>query len=270
MTPVSRLASSVLSAALVGVIVLAAYADPALVAAAVVVVQALVASAPRLRDARGRSIATPRFVPAILAGLVASVLVLMPDLLPRAEGTHDVFAAATTGSFSGVLPAVAVGVFAAAITQMVRRDGRRELASALAYATTLAVTSALAAGWIGASQSFGQADSVAIGAAGLAFGLLIWAIPGDRYLLGGAAVVGGAAAAALVCVLVEPGPHPLLGVAVGGGSASFGVIGQVLGRALISGRSHASVGWGFPGATAVALAAPIVYIGSQLVATRGL
>src|SRR5664279_840499 len=86
-----RLRSSLLTVVLAGVLVLAAHADVWVVAAAVVVVQVLIASAPSLADARGRSVPTPRFIPAMLGGLVATGLTLYPRGLRGAEGTQDVW-----------------------------------------------------------------------------------------------------------------------------------------------------------------------------------
>ncbi len=266
MQGMSRLGSAALSIALVAVLALAAHAGVLLVAAAVVVVQVLIGSAPSLADARGRSIPTPRLVPALAGGLVATVLAVRPSLLSGAAGTRDALGMVDTGVIAGLVPAVAVAVFAALVTQMLRRDGRRELTTATAYAVSLGVTAALAAGWIGGSESLGGAPVVVIGAAGVAAGLLVWAVPGDRVLVGAGAVVAGAVAGAVAAVLVDSLVTWVFGVAVGSAVALFAVLGQVFGRAWVSARTHASVGWGFPGAMSVALAGPIVYVGGQLVA----
>jgi len=267
MAPVSRVRSSLLSAVLVALLALAAHVDPWLVAAGVIVVQVLVAAAPRLADAKGRAIPTPRMVPVVAAGVIATALAMFPDAITGADGTSDAFDATTTGSMAGILPAIAVAVFITAVTQMLRKDGRRELTAATAYAVSLATAAALTTGWIGAAQSLGSHVAVIVGAVGVTAGLLVWSIPGDRYLLGGAAVVAGAAAGAVVPFVVDTFVTPLFGVTVGSGAALFAVLGQVMGRALISGRRHASAGWGFPAAMSVALAAPIVFVGGQLVGT---
>jgi len=266
MPPVSRVRSSLLSVVLVGVIALAAHVDVWLVAAAVAVVQVLVAAAPSLADVRGRSVPTPRLVPTLTASAVATALALFPHAIQGAAGTSDAFDAADTGSLAGVVPAIAVAVFVTGITQMMRTDGRRELTTATAYAVSLATGAALATGWIGAAQSLASPAVVVAGAAGTAAGLLVWAIPGDRYLMGALAVVAGAAAGGVVPVVADTSVFFSIafGIAVGSGAALFGVLGQVLGRALISGRRHASTGWGFPAAMSVALAAPVVFVGGQI------
>ena len=261
-----RLRSSLLTVVLAGVLVLAAHADVWVVAAAVVVVQVLIASAPSLADVRGRSVPTPRFIPAMLGGLVATGLALYPRGLRGAEGTQDVWGLSDSGMLAGIIPAVAVALFAALVTQMLRSDGRRELTTSTSYAVSLGVAAALASGWIGGAQSLGGSSVVAIGAAGVAAGVLVWALPFDRILMGSAAIVAGAAGGAVVAFTVDSVVTVIFGIAVGSAAALFAVLGQVFGRAWVSARSHASVGWGFPGAMSIALAAPIIYVGGQLVA----
>lgn len=263
----SRLGSSALTVVLAGVLVLAAYADVLLVAAVVIVVQVLIASAPSLADSRGRSVPTPRFAAALAGGLVASGLALRPQALRGADGAGDVLGVTDTGVLAGIVPAVAVTVFVALITQMMRKDGRRELTASTAYAVSLGVAAAVTSGWIGASQSLGAPQTVAIGAAGVAAGVLVWVVPGDRVLLGSASVLAGAAAGAVVAATVDTVVTVLFGVAIGAAAALLAVLGQVLGRAWVSARTHASVGWGFPGAMSIALAAPVLYVGGQLVTT---
>ena len=265
--PVTRLSSSLLSIVLVGLLALAAHTEVLLVAAVVVLVQVLVSAAPRLADARGRAISTPRMVPTLVAGAIATGLALNSDWIVGAKGTSDAFDAADTGSMAGILPAIAAAVFVTAITQMARKDGRRELTSSTAYALSLAAAAALASGWIGAAQSLGSPIAVVVAAAGVSAGLLVWSLPGDQYVVGGASIVAGAVAGGVVPLIVDTFVTTTFGIAVGSGAALFAVLGQVLGRALISGRRHASAGWGFPAAMSVALAAPIAFVGGQLVAS---
>lgn len=262
----SRLKSSLLTVVLAGMLALAASADVLVVGAGVVVVQVLIASAPSLADTRGRSVPTPRFVPVLLAGLVATGLALFPHGIPGADGTQNVRGLSDSGVLAGIMSAIAVGLFATLITQMMRKDGRRELTTSTSYAVSLAVAAALASGWIGGAQSLGGAPVVAIAAAGVSAGVLVWALPFDRILVGSAAIVVGAAAGALAALAVDSVVTVVFGVAVGSAAALLAVLGQVFGRAWVSSRTHASIGWGFPGAMSIALAAPIVYVGGQLVA----
>lgn len=265
-----RLGSTLLSLALAGAITLAAYTDPVFVGAAVLLAQILVASAPSPAAPDGGSIRTPRFGAAIAAGVVATAITLRPELLSGADGTSpDVVGSVDTGMLSAIMPAIAVAVFVALLSQMLRKDGRPHLVQSVGYAMTLGVFAALCVGWIGAAQSLGDADIVAVGAAGLAGGLLVWLIPIDRWLCGSLAVVVGGVAGAVVAGNVDSAMTWLLGVAVGSGVALFAILGQVLGRAWSRGRTHASAGWGFPGAMAIALAAPVVYVGGQLIGAAG-
>ena len=222
----SRIRSSALSVVIAGVLVLAAYADQLLVAAVVVVVQVLIASAPSLADDRGRSVPTPRFAPAMAGGLVATALAVWPQALPAADGAEDVLGVADTGVLAGIIPAAAVTVFVALGTQMLRKDGRRELTTSTSYAVSLGVAAAVTSGWIGATQSLGGAPVVAIAAAGLGAGLLVWALPFDRILMASASVLAGAAAGAAVAtaitrIMVIPAVSDLL-TAIGLGPVGKG------------------------------------------------
>jgi hypothetical protein len=268
---VSRLGSTALALALAGVVTLAAYTDEALVGAAVVLVQVLIALAPSAVGSSGRAIRSPHLVAALSGGLVATLLTLAPDLLDGAAGTSaDVVGSTDSGMLAGIMPAIAVSVFVALVAQMLRKDGRPDLVPSTAYAVMLGVLAAFASAWIGAAQSIGGAPAVAVGAAGLAAGLLAWLVPVDRFVCAALAVIAGAVAGAAVAASVDSPMTWLFGVAVGSAAALFAVLGQVLGRAWSQGRTHASAGWGFPGALSIALAAPVVYVGGQLIGAPGL
>jgi hypothetical protein len=268
---VPRLGSTLLSLALAGVITLAAYTDPVFVGAAVVLVQVLIALAPSAVDPSGRSIRSPHFVAALAAGLVATAITLEPDLLSGADGTSpDVVGATDNGMMSGILLAIAVAVFVSLLAQMSRTDGRPDLVSSTAYAVALGAFAALSSGWIGAAQSLGDSACVAVGAGGLAAGLLVWLIPIDRWFCASLAIVAGAGGGAAVTQYVDSPLTWVFGVAIGSATALFAILGQVLGRAWSQGHTHAAAGWGFPGAMSIALAAPLVYIGGQLVGAPGL
>lgn len=259
--------STLLSLALAGLLTLAAYTDPLFVAAVVVVVQLLIAQAPSPTDATGHAVHAPRFAPTVSAGAVATVLTLAPHVLRGADGSSANSFGETDGMLSAIMPAIVVGVFVALATQMLRKDGRVSLVSTTGYAVALGVFAALTVGWIGAVQSLGDAQVVAVGAAGVAGGLIVWLVPIDRWVCGSAAVLAGAVAGAVVSYEVDLTWG--LGVAVGSGAALFAVLGQILGRSWSQGRTHAAAGWGFPGAMSIALAAPILYVGGQLVGAPG-
>lgn len=268
---VSRRGSTLLSVVLAALLTLAAYTDPLLVGAAVVVVQVLIALAPHAVDGRGRSVRSSHLVTVLAAGAVATCVALAPALLDGANGrSRDLVGASDSGLLAGIMPAVVVAVFFALGTQLLRRDGRPEVVASTAYAVTLGALAALTSGWIGAARSLGGAEVVAVGAAGLVTGLLVWAVPLDRWLCACAAIVAGGGAGAAVAANVDSAMTWVFGVAVGSGVSLFAVLGQVLGRAWSRGRAHASAEWGFPGALPIALAAPLVYIGGQLIGAPGL
>lgn len=263
----ARMGASALAVVIAAVLTLAIQTGVlVLVAAVIVVVQALLASAPSPADSRGRPVPTPRAAATMTAGLVSCAIALRPSLLLGADGnTAGRDGLVSTGVVAGILPGIAAGVFVALLAQMVRRDGRRDLVVSTSAAISLAVFAALASSWIGAARAASGSDVVTIAAVGLAVSLLVWMIPVDRVVCAALAITAGAAASAGAALWVDGLPTWVFGVAVGSGAALFGILGQVLARAWSQGRIHASAGWGFPGALAVAMAGPIVYLGGQLV-----
>jgi hypothetical protein len=268
---VSRIGASALSVVLAAILTLTVQTGVlVLVAAVIVVVQGLLASAPAPADARGRSVPTPRSAATMSAGLVSSVIAMDPTLLLGAKGsTVGQDGIVSTGVVAGILPGVAVGVFVALVAQMLRRDGRRELVLSTSSAISLALFASLASSWIGAARAAAGADVVTIAAVGLAASLLVWMIPIDRFVCAAVAISVGAGASAATALQIDRLPSWEFGIAVGSGTALFAILGQVLARAWSQGRAHASAGWGFPGAMAIAMAGPIVYLSGQLV-TAGL
>ena len=267
---VSRIGASALSVVLAAVLTLAVQTGVLiLVALVIVVVQGLLASAPAPADARGHSIPTPRSAATMSAGIVSCIIALWPGLLLGAEGSSaGLDGLVSTGVVAGILPGVAVGVFVALIAQMLR-DERRELVLSTSAAISLALFASLASAWIGAARAAAGSEVVTVAAVGLAASLLVWMIPIDRYVCAAAAITAGAGASAAAAVVVDGLPTWLFGIAIGSGTALFAILGQVLARAWSQGRVHASAGWGFPGAMAIAMAGPIVYLGGQLI-TAGL
>lgn len=267
----SNLPSTLLSLALAGLLTLTAFSDTWLVAAVVVVVQLLIALAPGPARGDGDTVDASRFAAAASAGAVATVLTMWPGILEGAEGTSPkVFGHADNGMLSAIMPAVVVAVFAALAAQMLRKDGRTDLVATTSYAVALGMFAALAVGWLGAVKSLGDAEVVAIGAAGIAAGLLVWLVPLDRWICGSAAVVAGAVAGAVVVLNVDTVMTWVLGVALGAATALLAILGQLLGRAWAEGETHPAARWGLPGALSIALAAPLVYIGGQLIGAPGL
>lgn len=265
---VSRVESTLLSVALAGVVTLAAYTEIFLVAAVVLVIQFMIATAPSPADAAGRSVNAPRFGSAAFAGFLATALTIHPPLWLGAAGTTSgSIGTVDSGVFAGMIPAIAGGVSVALLSQMLRRDGRKSLVLTTGYAVTLCSFAALSIGWIGAAESVAGAASVAVGAIALAVSLLFWLIPFDRWIIGMGSLVAGSVAGGVAAELLN---HTntmnwAFGAIFGLGVAMFAILGQVLGRAWCEGRRHASSGWGFPGALSLALAAPIVFVASQLV-----
>lgn len=265
---VPRVESTLLSIALAGVLTLAAYTEVFLVAAVVLVTQCMIAAAPTPADAIAHSANAPRFGAAALTGLIATVITVHPQLLIGATGTRaGTIGAVDSGIFAGMLPAVAAGVIVSLLAQMFRRGGREALILSTGYAVTVCVFAAVTIGWIAASQSVGGAPAVATCAIALSAGLLVWLLPWDRWIVGCAAVAAGGLAGGVAAELLhhETTMNWAYGAIAGVGVAMFAILGQVLGRVWGEGRRHASSGWGFPGAMAIALAAPVVFVAAQMV-----
>lgn len=264
---VPRVSSAVLSLALAVLLTLAAYASVALVIAVIVVVQVLVAMAPAPADSRGRTVNAPRFAAALLAGLVATLLTVAPELLLGADGTvAGTIGEVDAGTYAALIPATAVGVLVALVSQMIRRD-RRALVRTTGYAVALVVFAALPIGWITAARSPGGADVIAVCASALVGALLVWQVPVPPLLAGALAAAGGAAGGAVAAGVMDTWVTALFGFTIGIFIGLFAVLGQFLGAYWARGRRHASAGWGFPGAMSIVLAAPVVHLAGQLSGT---
>jgi hypothetical protein len=262
----ARFGSLLFVVALAGVVTLAAFVDPVMIAAVVVLVQALVSLAPTLVAADGRVINSPRVVAGLAAGLVATVIVLAPHVIAGADGTSAaVIGASDSGALAGLVLGVAAGIFVAVGAQMVRRDGRADLVQSVSYAVMIATISTFAAGWVGAGQSLGEADVVAVSAAGAAAGVLAWSLPIAARLRAGLVLLAGAGAGAVLATLADSAMTGFFGVVAGGLCAVFAVVGLESGRTLIKGAAHPAVTGGFPGASAIAFAGPMAYIAGQLI-----
>lgn len=269
-----RLAAAALTVSLVAVVALAVQTGfLALVVATVVIAQCLIAGAPAPADARGRAIATPQVVPTMVAGLVSAVFAYEPLLLLGARGTRaGADGAVSTGVFAGLLLGLAAGVIAAILAQILRKDGRPNLVLSVAAVTSLALFAAMSSAWIGAARASGSTTSgmstgsevVTLSCAAVAAGVATWVLPRHRGVAGVSALVVGGAAAAGSAWLLGSALHLLYAATVGAGAAGFAVMGLVVGSVWTRGRGHVSAGWGFPGALAFVLTAPVVYISAQL------
>ncbi|MFT4298415.1 MAG: hypothetical protein QM597_02090 [Aeromicrobium sp.] len=259
-------ASSLWTVVLVSVMALAVRADPVLVAATVLLVQAQIAVGPHPADDRGRTVRAPKLVAVMAASLTATVLTMWPRALVGADGTHaGDLATVLPASMMAVLPATAVGVIVVLVSQMFRRDGRRELVTTTAHAATAALLATLAVGWITAARNPIGDEVVTLGAVGVGVAAALWCLPGDRYMVGAIAMSGSAAACALVAHFCDGYYTWVFGLIMGVQVSVGAVLGLIVGRAWGEGRRHASSsGWGFPGAMAVAVAAPLVHLIGQL------
>ncbi|CAN5218400.1 hypothetical protein BH09ACT10_BH09ACT10_22510 [soil metagenome] len=258
-------ASTIVSIVLAAFLALAAYSDPLWVALVVVVIQLMIAYGPGATNERGRSIPTPRFVPAAVGGIVAVLITLHPAVLQGARGTEasDV-ASIDSGIFVGLAVGVVVSLFLAIFAQMRRPAPRAHLVLSLSYAVLLSTFAGLAAGWVGASKSLAAENVVAVGAVAVAVALVIWLVPGPRWPVGALSMVGAGVASVVLATQVDlPTGNAVVfgtGLIVG----LFAILGEVVARVLTEASTHTGKRWGFEGVLPLALAAPIVFVGSQL------
>lgn len=269
-------ATAVTAAALAGLLALAATTGEAwLVAVAVVLVQVLVAAAPRpvasTRRGEGADgpVATGGAVtgPVVAGSLVATALAHDPGLLAGATGTRSTRdALVSSGVVAGVLLGCFVVVALVLLTQMLRRDGRRHLVESAAAAVLLGVVATFAAGWMAAATASVASDVVPAAGLAVVVALLVRCAPGDGVVVGSAAVVLGGAAGAVVPLVVDGLGTWQLGLSVGLAAAACGLLGQALGRSWLGTGAGADrpETWVLPAAVAVALAGPVAHLGAQL------
>lgn len=258
----TRLRSAALVVVLAIGAALAARTGTLLVAVPVLVTQLVVAGAPSPLDARGRVVRAPRLVPVLLTALVATLLVLRPRLLDGAEGLRVDVTAGESGTMTGVLPAVALGVVATFVAQVLRRDERRQLVAAVAYAVGLCVVAALAAGWIAAAHGPRGAEVLAVVAAAASAAVLGRAVPLRRRVVLPVAGLAGLLAGGAVAELQDAYAFGwLAGGVVGLLAAVTALLGLAVGSAWVAGRERT---WGLPAATSVALLGPVAYVGAQV------
>jgi hypothetical protein len=236
------------------------------VVATIVVVQALIATAPSPADSRGRAIPTPQLLATLVGGLISAAIAYRPDVLIGAPGTRvGIDGLATTGVLAGLAPGVAAGVWVAVFAQVARKDGRRELVASLATVISLVLFASTASAWIGAARTPSGREIVAIAGAAMVGAFVCWIVSGFRFLGGFIAVLVGGVAGAGMALKLDGAATWVFGAVAGVGAAGFAVVGLLVGLAWTEGRHHLSAGWGFPGALAFALTGPIVYVCSQMV-----
>lgn len=201
---------AVLSASLCGVLALTAYTDPLAVAAGVAVAQLVLAGA----VFQGPAVPAPRTASLVIAagGLVATALAAWPDVLSGFDGSRAGDASRlSSGTLIGLAPATALVVIGAIVREMARRGRRAGLTASIATTVTLGVLTVLLATWVAASRTDEGDHMVLLAAVAAAGTVVIWSVPGPRWLIGPLAVaVGSAAAIGLTVAIDDPLELPVL------------------------------------------------------------
>lgn len=151
---VTAIAPPLVTCVLVGVLVLGELADPYVLAAAVLLVQLVLASSPSVQGRTRTPVRAPKLVPIALAGGVAAAATLLPSMLKGADGTTATAAATVDGgSLAGIGVALPVLVVVALLGQLRRPAPRADVVLALGDVVTTGTVALLATGWVAASLS---------------------------------------------------------------------------------------------------------------------
>lgn len=253
--------TSALTVVFCGLLVLTGHTSVYAVGAAVLLGQFLMATLPAPAEAGDVSGAARPFVPVVAGSIVATGLMLRPEMLVGADGTNAVVQASATPGFQvGLGPGVAAALLVAMFMQMARDDGRRMLVPTLAYAATTAVLAVCLAVWV-TVPSLSDGEAIAASAAiGGAVASVVWWLPGPRSIVGIGAVVLGAVGGAAFGHLGARGVSADFGAALALTVAVMVVVGRTAAAAW-AGDPRARLG--FEALLPLALAGPLVYLVGQ-------
>lgn len=197
----SRATRSVVTAGLAAVVAVAGYVDPlALVVVAALLVVAVAIGWP--------SLAELPFPPGSAAVVGLSGL----------GAVGAVWLVGDAPSLAALAVVMAVSLVLTFVNELLRRDGRPRLVESVSGTVAGSVLALCTAGWIAAGALVNGTGFVVVGAAALAVGSAVSAVPLPRWLsatatAGSAALVGLLAAGAVPWVPVRPGA--IIGLAVG-------------------------------------------------------
>ncbi len=208
---------ALLAAGLSGLLLLASAAGEWILAAAVILVQALLllALSGIVRVPRARAAAAL----ALVVGGISCVAVIRADTAPD------------WGAMAVVLGLAVLGAF---VAELVRRD-REQLVESLGLTTTAVILAGLLVGWVALRTAPDGTVSLGIAAAAVGVAGLVEALPGSRALIRTLAVLIAAGVAALIGGLdvVADAAEPVNVIAVGAFAAllaavSFGVVDRIV------------------------------------------
>ncbi|MGH1561469.1 hypothetical protein [Mumia sp. DW29H23] len=150
----TAIAPPVVTCALAGLLVLADLAGTVVMAAAVLLVQLVLAASPSPAGRTRAPVHAPKALPIALSGLVAAVVTLAPSVVAGAEGTVATAAASVdSGSLAGVGIALPVLVLAALLGQLRRPAPRPDVVPALGEVVVTGTVALMATGWLAAAVS---------------------------------------------------------------------------------------------------------------------
>ncbi|MFD1825314.1 MULTISPECIES: hypothetical protein [Mumia] len=256
----TAIAPGLVTTAFVGLLALAAQAGAVVMAAAVLLIQLLLASAPSAPGVSRTPVRAPKVVPIAVAGLVAAVVTMWPSTAAGARGTTVMAGAMVeSGTLAGIGLALPVLILLALIAQVRRPAPRTDVVTALGDVVTTGFVALLVTGWLAAAESPVGRAAVVVAAV-----VTVVALVADRARRARAVVQVWALA---VCALVGIVMASWEGVnAVAGGVAAVAIAGSVMaGRKLGQWwRPLPPARWPMEVVAPIALAGPVVFVAALL------
>ncbi|WP_370617599.1 hypothetical protein [Mumia sp. Pv 4-285] len=256
----TSIAPSVATCLITVVLVLAVLAGPVVVAAAVLVVQLMLAAVPSPAGVSRTPVRAPKAVPIAAAGIVASLVTLAPGVVDGAAGTRATASADVAGgSLVGIGLALPVLVLAALLGQLRRPAPRPDVVPALGEVVAIGVIALLATGWVAAAIS--PVGRPAVIVAAVVTAVVVVADHAQR--IRPVALVWALALGALIGIVLAAleGANTVVGgvaaVAIGCAAALGGAVGRRW-RPLPPNR------WAVEVVAPIALAGPVVFVASLL------
>ncbi|MGH3497875.1 MAG: hypothetical protein ACRDP1_10460 [Nocardioidaceae bacterium] len=204
--------ASLLTVAMCAVLALTAHTALGALAAAVVLMQLVLAGAGFARPVPSPSTA---MVVVAVGSVGATALSLFPHALESAGRSGITSTTLSDGTLDGIAPGVAAILLGGLLREMLRRDGRAGLVASLTAVVSVGVMAVLMSTWVAQRQSFEGAGVILVAASGLAISALCWSLPGPRPVAMAACLVLGGVAGGLVCVVASATPDWTFGLALG-------------------------------------------------------
>lgn len=256
----TAVAPGVVTAALVALLAIASQREVVVMAAAVLLVQMLLALSPSMPGIQRAPVRAPKLVPIAAAGLVAAVVTVWPSTTTGAPGTSVLDGATVaSGSLAGIGLALPVLVLAALVGQVRRPAPRTDIVTALGDVVSTGFVALLATGWIAAAAS--PSGRLAVVVAAL---VIVIAVVADRARRARAVVQVWAFAACAVIGIVLAAWEGVSVVV--GGVAAVAIAGSAIAGLRVGQwwRPLPPARWPMEVVAPIALAGPVVFVAALI------